>query len=318
MNIEDALIAYRGELIVAAERWRARRERRRRRLILVTSMLALAGVIVGTAVAATGWLVGAPAPRNVKEDFGSYAPQLGFNPEPGKAVLVARDGADKIYATPDKQGGLCLLLVTPSYHPGPQGSGGDCYPRQFAAKQFWGGPWGAPTPLRGGGVRVVVAGRTRNRAATAVRFTTPDGKTVTAPVASSGFFITSMTSSRPLFITIGVRNGLCRWTSTFTVLDKSRHQLLRKTLTFGPHLCLAPPKPVVTTRNGVRTITIQRGADGYLTHARPGDDVVCRSVHGLLITIPQGTPGRFRRSSDRKSSFNLKPTKDGRVWVLCE
>lgn len=318
MSIDHALAARRRELVQAAGRWQEARERRRRRLLLTTVALGLAGVIVGTAIAAGGWLVGSPAPRSVKADFGSYAPQLGFNPEPGKAVLAARSGPYKMYETPDKQGGFCLLLVTPSYHPGPQGSGGDCYPRQFAAKQFWGGPWGVPRPLHNGGVRVVVAGRTRIRAATAVRFTTPNGKAVTVPVASNGFFITSVISSRPLFIVLGVRNGLCRWTSTFTVLDKSGHELLRKTSTFGPRLCLAPPKPVVTTQNGVRTITIQRGADGYLTHARPGDDVVCRSAHRLVITIPQGTPGRFRRSSDRKSSFNLKPTRDGRVWVLCQ
>ena len=92
MNIEDALTAYRGDLVAAAHRWRVRRERRRRRFVLTSGVVALGAVIVGTAIAATGWLVGSPAPPSVKSDFGSYAPQLGFNPQPGKAVLVASSG----------------------------------------------------------------------------------------------------------------------------------------------------------------------------------------------------------------------------------
>ncbi len=146
VNIDDALTTYRGELIAAARRWQKARARRRHRIALVTSALAVAGIIVGTAIAATGWLVGSPAPKNVKSDFGSYAPQLGFNPEPGKAVLVAHDGPYKMYVTPDKQGGYCTLVATPQYHPGPHGSGGDCGTRRQAAVSFLAGPVGARCP----------------------------------------------------------------------------------------------------------------------------------------------------------------------------
>ena len=114
-------------LIAAAGRWQKSRAQRRRRLVLLTSALTAARIIgSGTAIATTGWLVGSPAPPNVKSDFGGFAPQLGFNPRPGRAVLVARDGAYKLYATTNKQGGFCTSLVTPGSQPGPHGEGGDC------------------------------------------------------------------------------------------------------------------------------------------------------------------------------------------------
>src|SRR5437763_741626 len=82
----------------------ARRLGSRRRLALVA--LALGLLAIGAAVAATttDWLTGSPAPPSVTSDFGSYATQLGFNPEPGHAVQVATDGEMILYATTNKQG----------------------------------------------------------------------------------------------------------------------------------------------------------------------------------------------------------------------
>ena len=318
MNIDDALTAYRGELITAAQRWQKARARRRHRIVLATSALAVAGIIVGTAIAATGWLVGSPAPKSVKSDFGSYAPQLGFNPEPGKAVLVAHDGPYKMYVTPDKQGGYCTLVATPQYHPGPRGSGGDCGTRRQAAVSFLAGPVGPGVPMRNGGVRLVVAGRTRNKAAARVRFTTPDGKTATAPIGTSGFFITDITSDKQLFTGL-LPNSVCHWTSTFVLLDKNGRQITQKTLTFGPRICLRPPKPIIKTENGAKTFILEQGMIGYLAKAKPGDNVICRGAgHALTITVPQAAVGRYRRSPrDREFHLNVRHTRSGRIWVFC-
>jgi hypothetical protein len=317
VNTDDALAAYRGELINAARRWQKARARRRHRIALVTSALAVAGIIVGTAIAATGWLVGSPAPKSVKSDFGSYAPQLGFNPEPGKAVLVAHDGPYKMYVTPDKQGGYCTLVATPQYHPGPHGSGGDCGTRRQAAVSFLAGPVGPGVPMRNGGVRLVVAGRTRNRAVARIRFTTPDGKPATAPIGTSGFFITDITSKKQLFTGL-LPNSVCDWTSTFVLLDGSGRQLTQKTLTFGPRICLRRPKPIVKTENGTKTFVLQQGMDGFLLKARPGDNVTCRGAsQALTITVPEATVGRYRRTHDRLLQLNVRHTRDGRVWALC-
>jgi hypothetical protein len=323
VNIDDALTAYRGDLITAAHRWQKTRARRRHRIALVTSVLAVAAIIVGTAIAATGWLVGSPAPKNIKSDFGSYAPQLGFNPEPGKAVLVASDGPYKMYVTPDKQGGYCTLIATPHYHPGPNGSGGDCGTRQQAAVPFLAGPYGPGVPMRNGSVRVVVAGRTRNKAAARVRFTTPDGKTATAPIGTSGFFITDITSKRQLFTGLQLPGShlpkpLCHWTTTFVLLDGSGRQLTSKTVTSGPRICMRPAKPIVTTSNRAKTFILAQGMLGYLAKARPGDNVVCRGAgHTLTIAIPAAAVGRHRRSHDRRLQLNVRHTNPGRIWVMC-
>ena len=321
MNIDDALTVYRGELIASAQRWHKARARRRHRVALVTSALAVAGIIVGTAIAATGWLVGSPAPKSVKSDFGSYAPQLGFNPEPGKAVLVARHGPYKMYVTPDKQGGYCTLVATPEYHPGPSGSGGDCGTRQQAAVSFLAGPVGPGVPMHNGGVRVVVAGRTRNKAAARVRFTTPDGKTATAPIGTSGFFITDITSKRQLFNGLQLPTShapkpLCHWTTTFVLLDSSGRQLIHRTRTFGPRICLRPPKPVVKTENGTETFILDQGMIGYLAKATPGDRVTCRGGgHALTLVVPKATVGTHRRTGERRLQLNIRHARDGRIWV---
>jgi len=317
VNIDDSLTIYRGELIDAARRWQKARARRRHRIALVTSALAVAGIIVGTAIAATGWLVGSPAPKDVKSDFGSYAPQLGFNPEPGKAVLVAHDGPYKMYVTPDKQGGYCTLVATPQYHPGPHGSGGDCGTRQQAAIPFLAGPVGPGVPMGNGGVRLVVAGRTRNKAVARIRFTTPDGKTASAPIGTSGFFITDITSKKQLFTGL-LPNSVCHWTSTFVLLDGSGRHLTQKTRTFGPRICLTRPKPIVKSENGSKTFILQQGMDGYLAKAGPGDNVVCRGAgHALTITVPEAAVGRYRRSHDRQLHLNVRHAHNGRTWVFC-
>jgi hypothetical protein len=317
VNLDEAVRTYRGELVAAAERWQKARARRRRQVVLLTSALTTAAIIVGTAIAATGWLVGAPAPRNVKSDFGSYAPQLGFNPQPGKAVLVAGKGPYKLYATPNRQGGFCTLLSDPWYHPGPHGEGGDCVSRKQASIAFWAGPYGAGHAGHGG-TRVVIVGRTRNSAAAHVRFNYPEGKTASAPIGRSGFFIVPITLNHPIFTGL-LPGSICRWSSTFVVLGAKGQAIVRKTLTFGPRICMRPPRPVVTTEAGTKTFTLGRGQLGYLAQARPGDTVACRGAgHLLPITIPVAAQGRYRRSHDRRLQLNVRHARNGRIWVMCQ
>lgn len=322
MNIDDALTAYRGDLVAAAHRWQVVRERRHRWFLLATSVLALAAVIVGTAVAATGWLVGSPAPPRVKSDFGSYSTQLGFNPQPGKAVLVAKDGPYKLYATTDKQGGYCTLVSAPWKRPGPHGEGGDCNSREQASVPFSVGMGGIADAPKGG-TRLVLIGRTRQRDAAHVRFTAPAGKTITASVGRGGFFIVGFTTRRPANSTgiLGFLPGICRWTSTFSVLDANGQAVARKTLTFGPRVCFHRPNPMVTTQAGTKTFILNRGADGYLAQGRPGDNVVCRgSGHSVTMTIPRASVhGHVRRNiKPFPLQVNIVHTRTGRVWVMCQ
>lgn len=320
MNIDDALTTYRGELVIAAQRWQTTRARRRHRIALLTSALAVAGIIVGTAIAATGWLVGSPAPRSVKSDFGSYAPQLGFNPEPGKAVLVASEGPYKLYATTDKQGGYCTLTSAPWKRPGPHGEGGDCISRTQASVPFLVG-MGGVDGARNGGTRLVLIGRIRERNAAHIHFTAPDGKTIIASVGRSGFFIVGFTIPRPTHSTVisGFVPGICRWSSTFVALDANGRELAQRRLTFGPLICLRRPKPIVTTVRGTTTFTLTQGMVGYLAKAGPGDNVVCQGAgHALTITIPEAAVGRYRRSHDRRLQLNVRQTRDGRISATCQ
>jgi hypothetical protein len=79
-----------------------------RRRVALAVFVAL--VAIGTAAAATTtWLGGSPAPPAVVDDFGSYTPQLGFHPDPGRAVLVAEDGDVALYATTNAEGTYCML-----------------------------------------------------------------------------------------------------------------------------------------------------------------------------------------------------------------
>lgn len=179
------------------------------RFAVGAAVLALSGVIAALAIAGTGWLTGAPASPAVVTDFQNYTPQLGFHPDPGKAVLVAEDGQVKLYATTDREGTYCLDVVAP-WKPATVLDGGTCVPKPIAAGPFIAGPVGAG-PVTEQGMTVVVAGRIDDPRARSVEFRGPDGKPVTRPVESSGFFLAALTTSAPC------ANG--DWSSTFTALD---------------------------------------------------------------------------------------------------
>jgi hypothetical protein len=183
VNIDDALTAYRSELVAAAYRWHAVTDRRRRRLLFATSVFALAAVIVGTAVAATGWLVGSPAPRSVRTDFGTYTPQLGFHPQPGDAVLVAKEGGDRLYATTNEEGSYCVILSTPLVRPPESMGGGTCISKATADQPIVAGLFPASPD------RLLLAGRISVSGAKSVEVQLPDGATRATPLQSSGFFL---------------------------------------------------------------------------------------------------------------------------------
>lgn len=317
MNIDDALTAYRGDLIAAAGRWQESRAQRRRRLVLLTSALTAAGIIVGTAIAATGWLVGSPAPPNVKSDFGSYGPQLGFNPRPGRAVLVARDGAYKLYATTNKQGGFCTLLVTPGYKPGPHGEGGDCAGPDRHSFEATAVPAGTSGTL-------VVFGRTTVRAAANVRFTTPNGGTGTAKVGSRGFFIAHTDIPDSIICKAAIQPAVW-WKPTFTLLDRSGWQLGKTTETYKGG-CAPRPIPVhaMAVHHGQKEFRLQVGETGILVGARARDRVFCHDgghvIHLMVPTTARSGVHRqhqFAPPGKPPLKLNVSSARSGRVWAEC-
>jgi hypothetical protein len=171
-------------------------------------------VIAALAIAGTGWLTGEPAPPDVVTDFQSYTPQLGFHPEPGKAVLVARDGQIDLYATPDREGTYCLDLVAP-WKPATVRDGGTCVPERIASGHFIAGNLG------GTRTTLIVGGRIADPQARSVAFTGPDGSRVTAAVGASGFFVAALTTSATC------ANASGHWSSSFTALDANGSVLAR-------------------------------------------------------------------------------------------
>jgi hypothetical protein len=206
----DPILAYRGELYKAATR---RRTARKRRQVIVAAMAVAAVVFAGlsiAAVAATGWFQASPAPPPVVSDFRAYTPQLGFHPEPGKAVFVAQDGEFKLYATTDREGTYCLVADLPWRHP-TAGDGGVCVPKRDASEPLTASVIGASQ------TRLAVAGRVQDARARAVEFANPDGDMVQVPLGAGGFYIAA------------VRTDMCPasdWAPDFSALAGDGQTLL--------------------------------------------------------------------------------------------
>ncbi|MGH3428019.1 MAG: hypothetical protein ACRDQZ_10710 [Mycobacteriales bacterium] len=315
MNLDDALGTYRADLVAAAHRWQVARGRRRGRIAVAASALALAAVIVGTAIAATGWLVGSPAPPSVKSDFGSYATQLGFNPRPGKAVLVASEGAYQLYATTNKQGGYCILVSAPWKRPGPHGEGGDCSTRRQASTSFWAG-FGGIAPAPNGGSTLVIDGRTREAKAASLRFTTPDKRTLNVPVGSSGFFIVGATTQASWC-------QIAKWNPQVAILDSNGHKLTTARARIGRSLvCQSQPRPTITSADGHKVFTIWTTDHdrpmGYIAGARLGDQVTCRwTGHSVTLSVPVHGAHTARHGNGFNPSLQISRSRKGRVLVLC-
>jgi hypothetical protein len=193
--------ARRGRLIVFA--------------VLVLALLAGPAYAIGRAV--EGWVGGEPAPPSIVRNFGSYTPQLGFNPEPGKAVRVASDGSAALYATPNAQGSYCVATDTPD--------GGICIQPKAAAEPLIAGIMPNKTLL--------VAGRVRDPRAVEIAFTDPDGLRVTRRLEVGRFFLAALGTTalpgadRPY----PCKNGT--WRSTFRALDSNGHELVSAQITLA-------------------------------------------------------------------------------------
>jgi hypothetical protein len=199
----DPVGAYRAELRASAARVVGAR---RRRLLIVVTAVAAGVLMGGLAIAATseGWLTGEPAPPTVVEGFRQYTPQLGFHPQAGKAQFVAQDGAIKLYATANREGGICYLVDEP-WKPANAGDGGSCASREQVAVPISAGGLGGSQDVQ------VVGGRVADARATAISFTTPSGETIVRPLGAGGFYVAQVpwsggcptTDWNPLFVALG-------------------------------------------------------------------------------------------------------------------
>jgi hypothetical protein len=160
---------------------------RRSRRIVLAGIAAVAVVGVGTAIAATGWLVGAAAPQTVVTNLGSHDSELGSKPNAQGSVLVASDGAINLYAATASDGGYCWLVSSP-WNPATTNEGGNCYSAATLSKPLVAFAGGA-SPISADGFTAIVVGRAASPDAQSVSFTAPDGSTVSRPIGSSGFFV---------------------------------------------------------------------------------------------------------------------------------
>jgi hypothetical protein len=222
---------------------------RPRFLLAATLAATLVGLLVtplGGAIARevenlSNWLKGSPAPESVVSDFGSYAPQLGFDPVPGRAVLVARDGGNfSLYATTNKQGSYCLIASAPWKRPSKLPDGGTCIPPAHAVSPLVAGLVGASTA--GSEQTYLIAGRTTDEGARAIRFTDPAGAPIERAIGSSGFFVA----------VVRTNESACAsgdWAPTFNVLGADGDARASIAITLGsasasPGVCVfAAPHP---------------------------------------------------------------------------
>ena len=212
--MSDSLALFRTELRAASAR-RVARLRRRQRILAAVTIAAVAVAGSGLAVAmATELFEATPAPPEVVENFSLYTPQLGFDPLPDGAELVAADGEFRLYQTPTRQGTYCVTWTAPN-NPHTLGDGGTCMSQEVA-----GLPLVASVIGRDSG-RVLVAGRVQAIGAAAVRLARPDGSVVERRLGADGFFVAA------------VPFDICErdWAPEFVALSAGNAELTRGTIT---------------------------------------------------------------------------------------
>ena len=179
--MSDARTVFRRELQAAGARRLARR-RRRRRALAASGALALAVTGAALAVATRDAFRATPAPPAVEENFSQHRPELGFDPVPGAAELVAREGEFSLYRTPSRQGTYCVTW-TSADAPRTVGDGGSCVTRAVA-----------DAPLTAGILTnemrtALVAGRVQALGAARVQLTAMDGTFQERRIGADGFFL---------------------------------------------------------------------------------------------------------------------------------
>lgn len=196
------------------------------RTVVLFAAVAIAVAVVPAALA-FGTLVdllrGDPAPAEVVAGFGSYRTELGFHPEPGKAVRVARDGDVSLYVTTNSEGTYCLTITAP-WKPATQSDGGGCVTRSEATASFIVGLGGVGPSRSDRGTTMIVHGRTSVAGAVTIRFLSPDGEVVTSLIGPGGFFMAAV-RLKGMFCDVG------QWTPTFAVLGAAGNELATETAT---------------------------------------------------------------------------------------
>jgi hypothetical protein len=238
--------AWREELLegIAAETpssppSRHRPQRRLRLVVVAAVALALLAVpSYGLARAMIDWVRGEPAPPAVVQDFESYTPQLGYQPDPGGAILVAVDGGVRLYSTKNDKGSYCLVLTAPGR---PSGDGGTCIKPAWAAEPLIVGTLGAVASDERSSTHFI-GGRSNHPEARSIRFTDPNGRTIVRPIGFDGFFVAS----------VHLPSSTCGdgdWRPMFSVLDASGNEVERAAITLlfsypGQAACsYVPPHP---------------------------------------------------------------------------
>jgi len=179
--VTDALAVFRRELEAAAARRSARR-RHRRRALAASAALALAVTGAALAVATRDAFRTTPAPPAVEENFSLYRPELGFDPVPGAAELVAREGEFRLYRTPSRQGTYCVTW-TSADAPRTVGDGGSCVTRSVAEAPL------AVGILTNATRTTLVAGRVQALGAERIQLTAMDGTFHERRIGADGFFL---------------------------------------------------------------------------------------------------------------------------------
>jgi len=224
----DPISTFRLELQAAARR---RISARRRRVAAFAAALAAGALVSGLSIAGTGWLTGEPAPKPVVQDFKAYTPQLGFHPEPGKAVFVAEDGAVSLYATTNREGTYCIVVDDP-WKPATAGDGGSCVSKASAAKPIAAWFVGISAASKDAEATFVVAGRVARQEARTIRFRDPNGTLIERPIGATGFFVAALRGKVP--IPVVTPNGVTcpnnGWKPTFVALASEGEPLLESTI----------------------------------------------------------------------------------------
>lgn len=195
----------------------------RRRLIAIALaiavLVALPSYAIGRSV--VGWVLGDAAPPQVVADFGKYTPQLGFNPDPGEATLVARDGDLRLYVTTNRQGTYCFIVSS-------RLDGGSCVSAAVAATPIVAGFAGTAPPRPGEESRFAVVGRIQRGRPDRVSFTTPRGDLVTKSIGLGGFFIAGIPVA-------GLMEACAQgdWTPTFEFLDANGELISAEAITIA-------------------------------------------------------------------------------------
>ena len=141
---------------------------------------------------------------------------LGFHPDPAGAVLVAEDGEVSLYATTNAEGSYCLVVSAPWKRPETLPDGGTCITPGTAAAPLVAAVVGASTTT------LLIAGRADAHGARTVQLTEPDGRLLTRPIGSSGFFVAVVHGP-----VVPCANG--DWSPRFVVRDASGRELTHTT-----------------------------------------------------------------------------------------